>query len=158
MLSPVVENKGNSLALKTWPHLRDGEIEQGYDIAFASEYGEKGPVPTYPIIAWNEAPDKEDEYDWRQVSPDNWDGISPVEHNGIVVYRPTVQRATPPPPKTEEFQYGFETMQDSFQDSMILESMRRMKERSDRKKYIKYALILLVTVGVPLAIYFFYFR
>jgi hypothetical protein len=155
-LRQVVEDGGNRLALQTWPHLRDGVVEEGYALAFSSEYTEAGPTPTYPMIVWLHPPDAEDADDWRRVSPQKWDGISEVTHQGQVVYRPTVQRETPPPPRVDTFQQEFNDMQDSAQTDSINRFMAREQSRTRKERLVKVGVALAIGVAV-IGIYLFYF-
>ena len=140
-MRPVTQTPGNKLALDTWPHLREGEIAEGYSLAFASEMTEAGSTPTHPMVVWDHPPDAEDEYDWREVSPSKWDGISEVRHQGNIVYRPTVQREVAPPPRTEVFRQEFDTMQDEMQLAQLEAFMEKEQSRTRRKNLIFYGSI-----------------
>jgi len=132
-LRPITSNPGNKITLQTWPHLRSGQLADGYELAFASEYGSDGPTPKNPMVV-QILPDD----DWDEVSPSGWDGTTDVSHQGVVVFQvaPTVAAAPPPPPRIDIFQSAIEKSQNDSADVAIQNFMDEEQSRATKKKVI----------------------
>lgn len=158
-LRPITQNPGNKITLQTWPHLREGQLESGYELAFASEYTSAGPTPKNPMII-QLLPDD----DWEEVSPKGWNGMSEVSHQGLVVYKPKPTPMAfvgpPPPPRIDVFQRAFQTSQDKAADTAIARATKFMDEEQKRTKnkklmYVGFGVVSLAVIGL---IYYRYFR
>lgn len=157
-LHPITQNPGNKITLQTWPHLREGSIEDGYSLAFASKYTSAGPTPKNPMVI-QLLPDD----DWKEVSPKGWDGMSEVSHQGRVVYKPKPTPipfvGPPPPPRIDAFQQSFQVSQDKAADAALARATKFMEEEQKRTKnkklmYIGAGIAAVVIIGL---IYYRYF-
>jgi len=87
MMHSVNNIAASQRALKMMPHLKNSLVEKGYELGFKVVYG-GGAKPKLYYIASG-----------RSISPRNWDGTTPVIHNGKKVFAPaskTVIRGADP--------------------------------------------------------------